>query len=281
MNLLASLAVPQLVGSRRFATEPACSQHAVYICVMQPRTLLKPTCAKPAPLAAQPLEAETAGPAQAGLQWVAVRLDSPDPDFLLPCIQAALGMPEDQAAAGLHPRLDGEDSDDASDSLSDDMASMSGSSDMEHQERFHAAQTHGPARAQPSVTGDSASGLNPGKAPQQKSHQQEMEWEARTATDSDDESLSALDDRTFMSQYDEALGGQLSGTTLGQTFRPDEGKLAKAAPQQEQELQPVDVDMNLVQSMLQSYTAQQGLPGPASNLAGMLGLQLPDNADEQ
>ena len=189
-------------------------------------------------------------------------------------------MPEDQAAAGLHPGLDGEDSDNASESLSDDMASMSSSSDVEHEERFQAAQTHGLARAQPGATGSSAGGLKPGKAPQQKWDQREMEWEARTATDSDDESLSALDDRTFMSQYDEALGGQLSGTTLGQTFASDEGKLASAGPQQEEELQPVDVDMNLVQSMLQSYTAQQGLPGPASNLAGMLGLQLPDDTDE-
>ena len=190
-------------------------------------------------------------------------------------------MPEGEAAAGMHPGLDGEGSDDASDSLSNDMASMSGSSDVEHEERFQAAQTHGSARAHPGVQGGAGGGLKPGKAPQQKCDQRGMEWGARTATDSDDESLSALDDRTFMSQYDEALGGQLSGTTLGQTFASDEGKLAQAGPQQEEELQPVDVDMNLVQSMLQSYTAQHGLPGPASNLAGMLGLQLPDNADEQ
>ena len=30
--------------------------------------------------------------------------------------------------------------------------------------------------------------------------------------------------------------------------------------------------MNLVQNLLSSYQAQQGLPGPVSNLAGMLGL---------
>lgn len=37
---------------------------------------------------------------------------------------------------------------------------------------------------------------------------------------------------------------------------------------------PVDLDMNLVQNLLSSYQAQEGMPGPSSNLAGLLGLQL-------
>ena len=40
-------------------------------------------------------------------------------------------------------------------------------------------------------------------------------------------------------------------------------------------LVPVDVDMNLVENLLASCSAQQGMPGPAGNLAGLLGLQLP------
>ena len=44
-------------------------------------------------------------------------------------------------------------------------------------------------------------------------------------------------------------------------------------------LMPVDLDLNLVQNLLESYSSQQGLSGPASNLAGLLGLRLPDNAD--
>lgn len=43
---------------------------------------------------------------------------------------------------------------------------------------------------------------------------------------------------------------------------------------QEDDMTPVDLDMNLVQNLLSSYQAQEGMAGPTSNLAGMLGLQL-------
>jgi hypothetical protein len=40
------------------------------------------------------------------------------------------------------------------------------------------------------------------------------------------------------------------------------------------------VDLNLVRSLLKSVGAQQGLAGPGSSLAGLLGLQLPLNGHE-
>ena len=40
-------------------------------------------------------------------------------------------------------------------------------------------------------------------------------------------------------------------------------------------LSRVDVDVNLVKSFLDSFSSQQGLPGPASNLLGLVGVQLP------
>ena len=46
------------------------------------------------------------------------------------------------------------------------------------------------------------------------------------------------------------------------------------------DLQPVDLDVNLVESLLASYAGQQGLPGPAGNLAGLMGISLPDNKDD-
>ena len=42
-------------------------------------------------------------------------------------------------------------------------------------------------------------------------------------------------------------------------------------------LQPLDIDANLVSSLLASYKEQGGLPGPASTLAGLLGIRLPDS----
>lgn len=41
------------------------------------------------------------------------------------------------------------------------------------------------------------------------------------------------------------------------------------------EMTPVDVDLNLVESILNSYSSQQGLPGPASNLLGLMGVKVP------
>ena len=43
--------------------------------------------------------------------------------------------------------------------------------------------------------------------------------------------------------------------------------------------QPVDLDLNLVKNLLASYSSQQGMAGPASNLLGSLGLSLPDDQD--
>ena len=45
-------------------------------------------------------------------------------------------------------------------------------------------------------------------------------------------------------------------------------------------LQPVDLDLNMVENLLASYAGQQGLPGPASNLAGLMGISLPDIQDD-
>ncbi|XP_069096506.1 protein ecdysoneless homolog isoform X1 [Pleurodeles waltl] len=42
---------------------------------------------------------------------------------------------------------------------------------------------------------------------------------------------------------------------------------------------PVDVDLNLVTNLLESYSSQAGLAGPASNLLQSMGVHLPDNTD--
>jgi len=49
--------------------------------------------------------------------------------------------------------------------------------------------------------------------------------------------------------------------------------------EKESEMDPVDLDFNLIKNMLDSYASQEGLSGPASNLFGALGIDLPDNED--
>ena len=132
----------------------------------------------------------------------------------------------------------------------------------------------------------------------------EERWETATATDSDDgEAASARD---FDEAYGAVLAEQLAGTRVGATFMqtsdPSPASCSTAggavgsgaAPGAHGgargdpgvpggvgggDLQPVDVDVNLVQSLLASYAGQQGLPGPAGALAGLLGIHLPDDAD--
>lgn len=63
---------------------------------------------------------------------------------------------------------------------------------------------------------------------------------------------------------------------------------AKAAPSQnaglgseeeDAELTPVDVDMNLVTNLLESYSAQAGLAGPTSNILQSMGVCLAEITD--
>mmetsp|Transcript_10054 Transcript_10054/g.15063 ORF Transcript_10054/g.15063 Transcript_10054/m.15063 type:complete len:274 (+) Transcript_10054:1329-2150(+) len=48
-----------------------------------------------------------------------------------------------------------------------------------------------------------------------------------------------------------------------------------------EDFRPVDVDLNLVQNLLESYSSQGGMPGPTSSILGSLGVRLPDNADNK
>jgi len=45
---------------------------------------------------------------------------------------------------------------------------------------------------------------------------------------------------------------------------------------EDDELKPVDINFNLVKNILESYSSQQGLAGPASNILSSMGIKLPD-----
>jgi hypothetical protein len=113
--------------------------------------------------------------------------------------------------------------------------------------------------------------------------------EAATSEDDDDDDAEQQQQRPrgrggFGAAYSAALDQQLRGTAMATDFAraPAATAASDAAPDDEDEaMRPVDVDLNLVQSLLASYTAQEGLPGPASNMLGLLGLALPDDADRR
>lgn len=91
---------------------------------------------------------------------------------------------------------------------------------------------------------------------------------------------------TFMHRYSDALNEELKDTTLQKSFvrandhsNKNEGT-SNAGKDMDEEFTPVDVDVNLVKSLLDSFSSQQGQAGPASNLLGLMGLQLPQDGNK-
>lgn len=104
--------------------------------------------------------------------------------------------------------------------------------------------------------------------------------EENTCLSEDDKEM-----KTVMEQMD----SELAQTSIGESFEK-KGKLAEGTRQTQTnhpgELQddsdedtPVDVDFNLVKNILESFSTQQGLAGPASNILNSMGVWLPPNKD--
>jgi hypothetical protein len=69
--------------------------------------------------------------------------------------------------------------------------------------------------------------------------------------------------------------GAGAGSASGQGKGQDKG----TAGDGDEGFEPINVELNLVKNLLESYSSQHGLPGPVSNILGPLGVSLPDNAD--
>uniref|UniRef100_A0A3B5R137 Ecdysoneless homolog (Drosophila) n=1 Tax=Xiphophorus maculatus TaxID=8083 RepID=A0A3B5R137_XIPMA len=89
------------------------------------------------------------------------------------------------------------------------------------------------------------------------------------------ETLNSL--KSYMDQMDQELQSTNVGKSFSQTVNASfyEGGVDEA----EEEIQPLDIDVNLVANLLESLSSQSGLAGPASNLLQSLGIQLPPNSD--
>jgi hypothetical protein len=106
-----------------------------------------------------------------------------------------------------------------------------------------------------------------------------------TETDSDD---------AFYENYDEVLAQQLRGTSLDASFSTKKDFMEDSSSNKKQEIngagdekfesaedRPIDLNFNLVSSLLSSYEEQAGQAGPASTLAALLGIALPTSRDTQ
>jgi hypothetical protein len=83
----------------------------------------------------------------------------------------------------------------------------------------------------------------------------------------------------FPEVYSATLDWQLKEISLDASLTPANGwaeNTRRGAMAQAFDDDASDLDVNLVQNLLASYSAQGGLPGPISNLLGVMGMQLPD-----
>ncbi|XP_003783612.1 protein ecdysoneless homolog [Otolemur garnettii] len=92
--------------------------------------------------------------------------------------------------------------------------------------------------------------------------------------------------KSYMAQMDQ----ELAHTSIGKSFitqkqvEPVSQTTSNSSDEEdsgagESVMAPVDVDLNLVSNILESYSSQAGLAGPASNLLQSMGVHLPDNTD--
>ena len=87
-------------------------------------------------------------------------------------------------------------------------------------------------------------------------------------SDSVGESDSEGEEQEDMVQLMQEMDQQLEGTAVGETFKEEDGE-------HQDESKPVEVDFNVVHSLLESYGAQMGGAGPTSNILHSLGITIP------
>ncbi|RZC52870.1 hypothetical protein C5167_021306 [Papaver somniferum] len=78
----------------------------------------------------------------------------------------------------------------------------------------------------------------------------------------------------------ESVMGRFGGRDVTDIEEGSSSDMDTGNTSEDEELTPVDVDVNLVKRLLDSFSSQQGFPGPASNLLGLMGLQLPQPEDD-
>lgn len=94
--------------------------------------------------------------------------------------------------------------------------------------------------------------------------------------------------KSYMAQMDQELAHTSMGRSFSTRRRLNKDPLSQTANDNSDEedagagdcaVEAVDVDLNLVSNILESYSSQAGQAGPASNLLHSMGVRLPDNAD--
>lgn len=84
------------------------------------------------------------------------------------------------------------------------------------------------------------------------------------------------DARSKMERYMKQMDKELAETTIGESFEKKNGDSFDDI----ENFKPVDIDMNALKNILESYKSQLGEAGPSSNMLGPMGIRLDVNRDE-
>lgn len=89
-------------------------------------------------------------------------------------------------------------------------------------------------------------------------------WDLESESD-----MSDYGSETAMQLYMEQMDKELAKTTIGESFEKKEESFEDI-----ESFKPVDIDMNALKNILESYKSQMGEAGPSSNMLGPMGLHL-------
>ncbi|XP_048363040.1 protein ecdysoneless homolog [Sphaerodactylus townsendi] len=115
-------------------------------------------------------------------------------------------------------------------------------------------------------------------------------------TDNKEEAASQDEAVGSLKSYMDEMDNELASTNIGKSFATQSRTIepGKECTSQDtdnnlkdefgsaaSDLTPVDIDLNLVTNLLESYNAQAGLAGPVSNILQSMGVHLPENTDHK
>jgi hypothetical protein len=88
--------------------------------------------------------------------------------------------------------------------------------------------------------------------------------------------------KSFIHSSSEAIGRQnVDKTNLSSKEEKEKGTDSDFEEDSEELYKPVDINLNLVKNLLESFKSQEGLPGPVSNIFNRLGNVLPKDEEEE
>lgn len=94
-------------------------------------------------------------------------------------------------------------------------------------------------------------------------------------SESDMSEYASENSKTTMQQYMDDMDKELSKTTIGESFLKRQENLEEDV----ENFKPVDIDMNALKNILESYRSQMGEAGPSSNMLGPMGIHFDNEED--